>query len=405
MATLERGARVSGRWTAALCLATVATFVGWYGPLQILLGKQADLIAPLSKESVLALVAGVGAACSMVANPLWGALSDRTTGRWGKRAPWVLGGAVAGAGGLALLAAADSVAGMVLGWSVAQIALNAPFAALSAAIPDQVPVERRGTAGGYFGLAQTAGIMGGTGLALVGGTVLSGYLACAVAVLLGSLPFALLRHEVVPGPRPPWDLGDFLRGFWVNPLRHRDFGWAWLTRFLINLGNAVALLYLLYYLQDEVRIADPAGGVFVLTAVYAVALLGTVLVGGVLSDRLGRRRAFVCWSGVIMSVASVLLAGWPTWTGAVVAAAVLGVGFGTYTSVDFALVTEVLPAAADRGRHLGVINIANTLPQVLAPVLAAPIVAHLGGYPVLYLTAAAVGLLGAVLVYRIESVR
>ncbi|WP_026426087.1 MFS transporter [Actinokineospora inagensis] len=379
-----------GRWVAGFSLATAAVFVGWYGPLQILLARQADALSPASKESVLAVVAAVGAACSMVANPVWGALSDRSR----RRTPWVLWGAVAGAGGLVLLATATSTAMMVVGWSVTQVALNAPFAALSAVIPDQVPPERRGTVGGWFGLAQTVGIMAGTGLALVGGTVLSGYLACAVFVVLGPIPFFLVNRDDVPA-----------RGTGTRSRPTPDFLWAWATRFLMNLGNALALLYLLYYLKDRVRVADPAGGVFVLTAVYAVALLATVLVGGVWSDRVGRRRVFVCGSGVVMSVAAALLAGWPTWTGAVCAAVVLGIGFGAYTSVDFALVTQVLPTAADRGKDLGVINVANALPQVLAPVLAAPVVAHLGGYPVLYALAAAVGLAGAVLVFRIRSVR
>ena len=204
--------------------------------------------------------------------------------------------------------------------------------------------------------------------------------------------------------QPPWDFAAFARGFWPRGFG-ADFGWAWATRFLMNLGNAIALLYLLYYLKDEVRLADAEGGVLVLTSIYAVALLSTVVVGGVWSDRTGRRRIFVMGSGVIMAVSSLVMVAWPTWVGAVLAAAVLGIGFGTYTSVDFALVTQVLPTAADRGKDLGVINIANTLPQVLSPVLAAPIVAHLGGYATLYLVAAGVGLLGAVLVYRIKGVR
>nr|WP_308210862.1 MFS transporter [Actinokineospora diospyrosa] len=375
------------RWIAAFSLATAATFIGWYGPLQILLAKQADLVDPTRKEHILALVAGIGAACSLVANPLWGALSDRTR----RRVPWVLGGAVGGAGGLLLLATATSTTTMVLGWAAVQIALNAPFAALSAVIPDQVPTERRGTVGGWFGLAQTVGIMGGTGLALTGGTVLSGYIACAVAVVLGSIPFAVVATDDVPRRQA------------VRSRVTPDFRWAWVTRFLINLGNGLALLYLLFYLKDEVGVADPEAGVFVLTAVYAVALLTTVLTGGVLSDRVGKRRVFVCAAGVIMAVAAGLLAVWPTWPGAVTAAVVLGIGFGAYTSVDFALVTEVLPAAADRGKDLGVINVANALPQVLAPVVAAPIVAG-SGYPALYFVAAAVGLAGAVLVFRIKTV-
>lgn len=53
---------------------------------------------------------------------------------------------------------------------------------------------------------------------------------------------------------------------------------------------------------------------------------------------------------------------------------------------------------------MGVINVANALPQVAAPVLAAPLVHHLGGYRMLYSVAAAVGLVGALLVRRIRSV-
>ncbi|MGW5055252.1 MFS transporter [Actinokineospora sp. NPDC004072] len=395
------GAGVSARWTAALVLTTTATFVGWYGPLQILLAKQADLIDPFGKEALLATVAALGAICSMVANPLWGALSDRTTGRWGRRAPWVLGGSVAGAAGLVVLSLATSAAGMVLGWCLVQVALNAPLAALSAAIPDQVPQERRGVVGGWFGLAQTVGIMAGTGLAVAGGTIAGGYLVCAAVVVVGALPFTLVRDApAVERPR-----GPLLRGFMINPRRHPDFGWAWLTRFLMNLGNAIALLYLLYFLDDAVGIEDPEGGVLVLTVLYALALLATVVVAGLWSDRAGSRRVFVAGSGAVMAAASVLLAAWPTWPGAVTAALVLGVGFGAYTAVDFALVTQVLPAAADRGKDLGLVNIANTLPQVLAPVIAAPIVRTYGGYPVLYAVAALVGLLGAVLVFRIRSVR
>ncbi|MDA3649959.1 MFS transporter [Saccharopolyspora indica] len=399
--------RVPVRWVLAFSLATVGTFVGWYGPLQILLAKQADAFAPGDKEAVLAFAAGIGALFSMLANPLWGALSDRTASRFGRRIPWVAVGTLGGVAGLLLMAAAQGVVGMIAGWCLVQTALNAPFAALSAAIPDQVPLRHRGTAGGYFGVAQTIGIMAGTGLAVAGGGIVGGYLACAVFVLLAPVPYVLLRRDrVLPAElRPPWSPRAFFAGFWLDPRRHRDFAWAWLTRFLINLSNSITLLYLLFYLKDAVRLPDPGGGVLVLTAINAVTVLGSVLAAGIWSDRIANRRAFVAWSGVIMAVAGFLLAGWQTWPSAVVAALVLGVGFGAYTSVDFALITQVLPAALDRGKDLGVINIANALPQVLAPAVAAPIVAHLGGYPVLYTAASVVAIAGAVLVYRIRTVR
>jgi MFS family permease len=378
-------------------------FTAFYGPIQVLLGQQAELLAPDDKELALGVVVGLGAAFAVVANPLFGALSDRTTWRLGRRLPWTAIGALGGAVGLGILAVAPNIAVMALGWCAAQLSLNAMFAALVAAVPDQVPTRQRGMVGGWLGVGQTLGIVAGSGLAAAVGGLALGYLVCAGFLLVAAVPYLLLRRDTVldPARRPPWSL----RGFWISPRRHPDFGWAWLTRFLMNLGNAIAVVYLLYFLQDEVRYDDPDSGVFVLTAVYAVTLLSTVVAGGIWSDRAGRRRVFVCGAGLVMAVAALLLAFWPTWPGALVAAAVLGLGFGVYQSVDFALMTEVLPSEADRGRDLGVVNIANTLPQVLAPVLAAPIVTHLGGYPVLYVLAAVAGAAGAVLVYRIRSVR
>ena len=38
------------------------------------------------------LVTGVGAAVSVFANPAFGAISDRTTSRFGRRVPWVVAG-------------------------------------------------------------------------------------------------------------------------------------------------------------------------------------------------------------------------------------------------------------------------------------------------------------------------
>jgi MFS family permease len=106
-----------------------------------------------------------------------------------------------------------------------------------------------------------------------------------------------------------------------------------------------------------------------------------------------------------MAAAAVLISVWPVWPGVVAGAVALGIGFGAYSAVDFALLTQVLPAARDRGKDLGVLNIASSLPQVIAPAIAAPVVTVLGGYTALYLVAAAIEVAGAVLVYRIRSVR
>ena len=129
---------------------------------------------------------------------------------------------------------------------------------------------------------------------------------------------------------PPIGWGRFLAGFWIDPRRHPDFGWRF-TRFLVNLGNSIALLYLLYFLADSVHVADPKVAVTIATGVNLAAVLVSTMAAGIASDRLGRRRVFVCGGALLMAAAAVLMACWPTWPGVVVAAVLLGLGFGTYS--------------------------------------------------------------------------
>lgn len=292
--------RVGRGWTASLSLANGAIWVGWYGPLQILLAVQAEDLAPAgtSKETVLAWVTGAGAVVSLAANPVFGALSDRTTSRWGRRTPWIVAGAAGGAAALLLLSAAGSVWWLAAGWCLVQLALNAAFAAVTAAVPDRVPRLQRGSVGGWLGAAQLLGVVVGTGLATVAGGTGAGYAACAVFTVAGVLPY-VVRHRdlrLSPADRPPWNRQDFLSGFRLSPRRHPDLAWAWLTRFLINVSNALVLLYLLYFLRDRLEYADPEQGVLILTAVNGATMLATVVVGGAWSDRVGRRKPFVLWS-------------------------------------------------------------------------------------------------------------
>jgi MFS family permease len=395
------------RWVAAVSLANVGAQAAWFGPIQVLLALQAAQLYPHHKAAVFSLVTGVGAAVSVISNPLFGALSDRTTSRFGRRTPWVLGGVLVGLASMAVLAWAPNALLMVVGWCGVQAAINAEYAALQASIPDQVPRSQRGTVSGWVGLSQTGGVVVGTAVAAEAGGLVIGYLACGILAVACAVPYLLLRRDqVLPADRrPPFRLLPFLKSFWINPRTHRDFGWGFATRFLMKLANAIGTLYLLFYLQDRVHYPNPASGVLILTAVYAATVLVTAVTAGLWSDHVARRKPFVLASGLVMAVASAMLAVWPTWLGAVLAALVFGIGFGGYASVDFALLTEVLPAAADRGKDLGIINIADALPQVLAPAVAAPIVAHLGGYPTLYGVSAAIALIGGILVHRIRAVR
>jgi MFS family permease len=409
-ALAEPAASVRTGWTALLALANLAVFMGFFTPIQQLLPEQVQAIDPARKETMLAWVTGLGALAAVVANPVAGALSDRTSpARWlpgrlrGRRHAWTLGGGLLGAAALVALAGQHTIAGVAACWFVAQSCFNAMLASITAAVPDRVPVRQRGAVSGWVGIPQILGLVLGVLLVTVFvHGVAAGYLAVAVAVVLLTLPFPLSTPDdpLPPEHRPPFQL----RRFWVSPRRHPDFAWAFGTRFLVFFGNALGTLYLLYFLSDAIHYPDPQGGLLILILIYAAAILATAVLSGWRSDRTGKRKVFVYVSGVLMALAALLLALAPTWPMAMVAAGVLGAGFGVYLSVDNALVTQVLPAVRDRAKDLGVVNIASSAPQVIAPVVAAPIVRGLGGYPALYALTALVTLLGTVFVSRIRSV-
>jgi MFS family permease len=392
-------------WIGLLFAANLGLWMAFFTPVQVLLPEQIADLGVHDKETWLGIVTGVGALVAIIVNPLAGALSDRTRIRlrgrpYGRRHVWTVGGAVLTALSLLSLADAPNLLAVTLGWAGAQVGLNIMLATLTAAVPDRVPVSQRGLVSGWIGMPQALGLV--VGAVLVTAVVTTtgpGYLVMTIALVLLVTPFVAITQDdpLEPGPRARtgWKLD--LRG---NP----DFAWAWGTRFLVQLGNALGTLYLLYFLTDEVKVADPDTGLLIMILLYTAGMIATAMTGGWLSDRLGRRKIFVIWSGALITVAAVLLAVWPTWPVSLVAAVLFGAGYGVYLAVDTALITQVLPAAADRAKDLGVINIATAAPQVLGPALAAPIVTHLGGYPALFTLTAVVTLLGAVMVVRIRSV-
>jgi MFS family permease len=87
------------------------------------------------------------------------------------------------------------------------------------------------------------------------------------------------------------------------------------------------------------------------------------------------------------------------------AAGLLGLGYGCFLSVDQALATQVLPDPHTRGKDLGIMNIATTVPQAVAPMLGAVTVALLGGFQGLFLMSAVFAFAGALAVARVKSVR
>jgi MFS family permease len=383
-------------------------FLLWGAIPSILLPQQiATQFGEDDKVRNLAVVATIGAFAAMLAQPLAGQISDRTRSRFGRRAPWMVLGALAGALALVGLALADTLVGVAIAWTLVQICFNFAQGPLSAVMPDRVPVARRGTFAALTGIGTMVGALGGQVVgSLFFDNVGAGYIVFAVVAVLGLGLFNLFNPDrpstdLTPAP---FRIGDFLRSFWVNPKQHPDFGWAFLGRLLLYTGYFTVTGYQLYLLQDYFDVDKPNDIIPLLGVISLVGILVATVISGPLSDRTGRRKPFVFASSVVTGLAMIVPWVWQDLTAWMVMTFVAGLGFGMFQSVDTALMSQVLPSAKSFAKDLGVVNIAATLPQTLAPAVAGGIVLVFG-YAGLFPVGIVLSVLGALAVWPIKAVR
>jgi Na+/melibiose symporter-like transporter len=285
------------------------------------------------------------------------------------------------------------------------------LAAMVAVLPDQVPVEQRGTVAGVLGVCLPLASVGGTYVVKVfTGSQLAMFMApCAIGGFFIVL-FALNLDDrrLAPADKPSWSLRQLLGTYYVSPRSHPDFAWAFASRFMFILAYAFLVTYQPYYLLDHLGSSEQEvpQQIFVGTLTQAVVIVVASVVGGRLSDRTGRRKPFVAAAAVVYGVALLMIAVAGDFDAFLVGMAVGGLGFGLYMAVDLALVADVLPDAVNAAKDLGVLNIAGALPFSLAPAMAPLVLAiGLGSYQVLYAVAGVCALLGAAAILPVRKVR
>ncbi|MFI1279611.1 MFS transporter [Streptomyces sp. NPDC020858] len=391
-----------------LLVANSALMAVYMGVGSVLLPTQIAAIAPDDKVAVLGLIGGISAIFATAFNPIAGALSDRS----GRRNPWILGGALASLAGLAFLGSVTTALLVGIGWCLIQATMNVYQAAVTAIVPDRVAATRRGTASALVGLGLPIG--GTVGVLVASQTaehLRTGYLVLGAIVAVSALLLTGFCRDIprtgpaadVPAAPKRAQLAAFL-----SALANHDFRWAFIGRALMVLGYFSVIGYQLYILGDHIALPaglTPPAAMAVLTPVSMVAMAVSTVLGGLLSDRWNRRKVFVGVSAALAGLVMVVPVVSPTWTGMLVFSALNGLAFGCFMAVDTALVTLVLPRAEDAARDMGVLNIANAGPQIIAPFVASAIVTALGGYTPLFLAGGVLSLIGALAILPIRSVR
>ena len=447
----------------------------------IILPSQVFKIAgDLNKGTALATVLIPGAFIALVANPLFGWLSDRTRGRWarwGSRRPYIVVGTLINIACLAWMASARDIPTLIVAYALTQLSSNAAQAPFHALLPDLVPAEQRGLTSGVMGLLLIAGNIGGVIVAgkfvnannplpiyqhdlwLTYGVIMVVMLALMLVTIFAvrervltpitetalsrrrwlsrsvfiTLAITLLAVLVVWGLMALWNSLQIaglqidstleqvilevvvtigvLRLFDFNPRRNPDFAWVLATRLLVVLGIYTIQTFLQYYLRDAVKVADPEQAATNFVILVSLTSLVSAFVAGWLSDRFGRKR-LVYVAGYMMALVGVIFVISHSYPIVFASAALFGLGYGAYQSVDWALVVDVLPSEHSYARDMGLWNIAASLSQIIAPVLGGPLIdafTRAGnpilGYQLLFMMAIVYCVLGTVTVRFIRGVR
>ncbi|HEX6933969.1 MAG TPA: MFS transporter, partial [Streptosporangiaceae bacterium] len=236
-----------------------------------------------------------------------------------------------------------------------------------------------------------------------------GYLALGILLAVTAVALAP-EPRATSTPRSERASGGLMTrlGTFTSALRHRDFAWVFCSRAAMILGYFLVAGFELYILTDYVPLPAgirPATGVTILAVISTLCSVLAAAIAGPASDRLGRRKVFVIGSAALSGAAMFLPILSPTFVTMTIFAAASGLAFGSYLAVDTALVTLVLPRQQDAARDMGVLNVANAGPQVVAPFLAAVIIGHLGGYPALFAAGGAAAIAGALAIGPVRSVR
>ncbi|MBF4461343.1 MULTISPECIES: MFS transporter [unclassified Rathayibacter] len=406
-------------FVAALLVAQLVFFVALLGPAIVGIGLkiqsfvQAGVIPQDGATGAASMLGGFGAIFATVANVAFGRLSDRTTSRFGRRRVWIVAGTVLMTLAFVVMAVAPDLPTATVGWSLAQLGANMAFAPFLATIADQVPTFQRGTITAALGIAQNVGVLGGTAVAQAfAGQLLVMFVAPAVLSVATMVVFAIVLPDRPLPTRPPRaTLRDWIGTFWVSPVRHPDYALAWWSRFLITFAGFGFSTFRFFYLLTHVGVPeDEIPGVITISVlVYTVALIGSSFAAGWLSDRLRRRKVFVMGSTALYAIGTLALVAVHDVGSFYLLEAILGLAYGIYVGVDLALVVDVLPNPEDAGKDLGVFNIANALPQTVAPLLGG-ILVYVGdptgnNYGLWFSLCAALALLGAIAILPIKSVR
>lgn len=396
--------KVGSVWMTVFTLAWLAIWTVQLTPVQLLLPLQLDTPEDDWIRGVVSsgLVLGIGGLAGIVAGPVAGALSDRTRIGRRRRRPWALGAVWLTAVCLAVTGYTSGPWAVGAAWVGVSIGVAVSSAAFTALIADQLPPTQRGAASAAIGSSQAAGVVLGVGLVvLLGLDIATGYwvLAAIIAVVGTAAALLLPDPPAVHETRPKTDARALLASF-----KDRDFVWMLSGRLVANVGNALGTALFLFFLLHGLNQpnAEAQDNLLLLVVVYTVFVVLASVLTGIVSDRTGNRRSLAVAATLVQAASGIVVAVVPTFEVTMIAAALMGLGYGAFSTVGLAFAADLLPDEQDHARDLGIVNVTAALGQLIGPVLGAGLVALVGGFWLVFVAAAVLSAVGGLLTRMAE---
>lgn len=189
----------------------------------------------------------------------------------------------------------------------------------------------------------------------------------------------------------------------------KSFIWWVTTRLMFLAAIGSTRNFAMFFVKDVLQVSNPATVTTYLTAVIFIFLLFTSLLGGYLSDKMGRKKLLAA-AGLLAFAGTALLIFSRTIPMVMVAGAFLGLGTGTFMSANWALGTDLVPAK-DAGRYLGISNLAGAGAGIVGSSIGGPLADYFNailpglGYPVIFALYGGLFLLSVVLLPKIKKTK
>lgn len=338
-------------------------------PLRLL-----DFVAESQKNTYLGLLTLSGLLLAMVVQPIAGALSDRSSFRWGRRRPYILMGSIVALLLIPGIGLVGSYAAIFPIYCLLQVSTNTAQGPYQAFIPDLAPKERRGLASGIKSMLE---IVGGIGLVYIiiylsnrfigeGNSWIWLVLVVLAALLLVAMLITVITVKERPRTaslKPPL-LPTLYQSYHIDVGKSPGFILFLVSRLLFIMALTTLQSFALYFFRDMVKVSDPTTATIELLAALGIGMVASVYPAGRLSDRIGRKPILIS-SGLVGAVGTLMLLLGPSYGYIFIGGALQGIAIGSFMSSNWALATDLVPKS-EEARYLGLTNLATAGGAALA---------------------------------------